>query len=170
MRCWRELRDLRAGLQAGTAPPAQPAGAVHTPPLAYCHGLGHATKPCPEPACSQGHCCPRVALLTSLLYHQAAVLDVFSPPDRLQQPGTCSQADGKTPCKRIGIMYSVWHWPASRATDMMRANGTTPVTVEDVLRSRRETPIGTTVSTVALPSQQQRLGALLAMLLAVMIL
>jgi hypothetical protein len=37
------------------------------------------------------------------------------------------QADGKTPCKRVGIMYSLWHWPAFRATQLMRAANYTPL-------------------------------------------
>lgn len=45
-------------------------------------------------------------------------------------PHSLLQADGKTPCKRIGMMYSVWHWPASRAMDIQKAAGRTPITVE----------------------------------------
>jgi hypothetical protein len=52
-------------------------------------------------------------------------------------------ADGnRVRCKRVGIMYSVWHWPAVRAMDIQRAAGKVPVTVEDVIRSRKETPRG----------------------------
>jgi len=38
-----------------------------------------------------------------------------------------------TPCKRVGIMYSVWHWPAYRATQLIQAAGGTPVTVRFLL-------------------------------------
>jgi len=48
-----------------------------------------------------------------------------------------------TPCKRIGIMYSVWHWPAFRAQKLTRDGGNTPLTMEAVLRSRQETLTGT---------------------------
>jgi hypothetical protein len=51
-------------------------------------------------------------------------------------------AGNRVRCKRVGIMYSVWHWPALRAMDIQRAAGKVPVTVEDVIRSRQETPTG----------------------------
>lgn len=47
-----------------------------------------------------------------------------------------------TPCQRVGILYSVWHWPAWRATADVATDGGTYLTVEDVLRSRRETLTG----------------------------
>lgn len=47
-----------------------------------------------------------------------------------------------TPCQRVGIMYSLWHWPAARAAQTQAAAGATPLTMEDVLRSRIETPSG----------------------------
>ncbi len=51
-------------------------------------------------------------------------------------------AGNRVRCKRVGIMYSVWRWPAIRAMDIQRAAGKVPVTVEDVIRSRQETPTG----------------------------
>ncbi len=51
-------------------------------------------------------------------------------------------AGNKVRCKRVGIMYSVWHWPAVRGMDVQRAAGRVPVTVEDVIRSRQETTTG----------------------------
>ncbi len=47
-----------------------------------------------------------------------------------------------TPCQRVGIMYSLWHWPAARATQLIADGGGTPLTMEGVLRSRLETPTG----------------------------
>ena len=34
-----------------------------------------------------------------------------------------TQADGVTPCSRVGIMYNVWHWPAYTASQIISASG-----------------------------------------------
>lgn len=57
-------------------------------------------------------------------------------------PQDCKQANGR-PCKRIGMMYSLWHMPAWQAQQGIRQKtGKTPPTVDKVLRSRLETPTG----------------------------
>jgi hypothetical protein len=149
MHCWRELLHLRTGLQAGA--PAPPLRAAALPPPCQMP-----VSPSPTDHSAQPRRFARV--LRGPLHPQFNSADTGTTvPSKLRyqrqrcyntmatapcNPGCCPQADGKTPCKRIGIMYSVWHWPASRATDLMRASGRKPVTVEDVLRSRKETPAG----------------------------
>ena len=48
------------------------------------------------------------------------------------------QADGVTPCQRVGIMYSPWHWPAYTAQQIIASKGYTPLNVEMILNSRLE--------------------------------
>jgi len=49
-----------------------------------------------------------------------------------------TQPDGVTPCQRIGILYSPWHWPAYTAQQMIKARGGTPLNMEMILSSRLE--------------------------------
>ena len=48
------------------------------------------------------------------------------------------QADGVTPCQRVGILYSPWHWPAYTAQQIIEAKGGTPLNMEMILSSRLE--------------------------------
>ena len=53
-------------------------------------------------------------------------------------PGCEPQADGVTPCQRVGILYSPWHWPAYTAQQIIAAKGGTPLNMEMILNSRLE--------------------------------
>jgi len=53
-------------------------------------------------------------------------------------PQDCTQGDG-SPCNRVGIFYSGWHWPAWAATEIGRRLGRRAYSVEDVLRSQTGT-------------------------------
>lgn len=48
------------------------------------------------------------------------------------------QADGVTPCQRVGIMYAVWHWPAWNAQRVIGTKAGTQLNMEQVLKSRTE--------------------------------
>ena len=43
-----------------------------------------------------------------------------------------------TPCQRVGILYSPWHWPAYTAQQIILAKGGTPLNMEMILSSRLE--------------------------------
>ena len=43
-----------------------------------------------------------------------------------------------TPCQRVGILYSPWHWPAYTAQQIIEAKGGTPLNMEMILNSRLE--------------------------------
>ena len=57
---------------------------------------------------------------------------------RPQELCCLTQADGKTPCQRVGILYSTWHWPAYTAQQIIASHGYTPLNIEMILNSRLE--------------------------------
>ena len=133
LRCGRRLQDLRAGLLPGVSVstcgrPAATAAQVKSRSKPY-------QRLCVEVAwCQQA---AYIACADDAWVHAATCI---CPHTHVQVQ--LDAAGNRVRCKRVGIMYSVWHWPAVRAMDIQRAAGKVPVTVEDVIRSRQETPTG----------------------------
>eukprot|EP00884_Botryococcus_braunii_P020496 jgi/Botrbrau1/712/Bobra.160_2s0035.1 len=54
-------------------------------------------------------------------------------------PQDCKQRDG-SPCPRVGVLFSVWHWPAQYAVNVTAQLNKTFVNVEQVIRSQTIPP------------------------------
>lgn len=155
LRCRRGLRHVSAGLHTGGKPCIRTgvpvcrqasAGLEAATGKALQAAVAHMSCYCRSARCGLG---ARTAALRNRGHAAAAIVaskrgpapppqqitfcnfpgcSIF-PPSRSTKLAALVQADGVTPCKRVGIMYSVWHWPAYRATQLIQAAGGTPVTV-----------------------------------------
>ena len=59
------------------------------------------------------------------------------------------QADKKTPCQRVGMMYMPWHWPAWNAQRVTAKKGGTVLNMEKILKSSTE--LGALLARVQVP-------------------